>query len=75
MTKKEAEAYRRRWRLLEEVQRGEHHRLTVEDKLRQLDQCYQMAAELGLLKQYTVERRKGEKEVQLRWRRLKGLAA
>jgi hypothetical protein len=41
----------------------------------QLDQCYQIAAELGLLKRYAAARRKGEREVQLRWRRLKGLAA
>lgn len=75
MTKKEGQVYLRQWRLVEEAQKGEHRRLTIEDKLRQLDQCYQIAAELGLLKQYTVERRKGEKEVQLRWRRLKGLAA
>lgn len=75
MTKKEARAFRRRWRLVEEAQKGEHRRLTIEDKLRQLDQCYQTAAELGLLKQYAVERRKGEREVQLRWHRLKGIAA
>ena len=75
MTKKEAKAYRDRWRLVEKVQSGERRRLSIEDKLLQLDQCYQIAAELGVLKRYAVARRKGEKEVQLRWRRLKGLAA
>jgi hypothetical protein len=75
MTKKEAKAYRDRWRLAEKVQSGERRRLSTEDKLLQLDQCYQIAAELGLLKRYAAARRKGEREVQLRWRRLKGLAA
>jgi hypothetical protein len=75
MTKKEAQAYRNRWRLVEKVQIGERRRLSFDEKLQQLDQCYQMAKELGLLKRYTVARRKGEREVQLRWRRLKGLAA
>lgn len=75
MTKKEALAYRRRWELMEQVQHDERRGLSIEQKLKQLDQCYQAAAELGLLKQYAAARRKGEREVQLRWRRLKGLAA
>lgn len=75
MTKKEALAYRRRWKLMEQVQRDERRGLSIEGKLKQLDQCYQAAAELGLLKQYAAARRKGKREVQLRWRRLKGLAA
>jgi hypothetical protein len=50
MTKKEANAYRRRWQLVEEVQKGEYRRLTIDDKLRQLDQCYQIAAELRITK-------------------------
>jgi hypothetical protein len=75
MTKKEAKAYRDRWQLVDKVQSGERRRLSIEEKLRQLDQCYQTAADLGLLKQYAAARRKGEREVQLRWRRLKGLAA
>ena len=75
MTKKEALAYRRRWELMEQVQRDERRGLSIEEKLKQLDLCYQTAAELGLLKQYAASRRKGKREVQLRWRRLKGLAA
>ena len=75
MTKREAQAYRDRWQLVDKVQNSERRRLSIEEKLRQLDQCYQTAAELGLLKRYVATRRKGEKEVQLRWRRLKGLAA
>jgi hypothetical protein len=75
MTKKEAKAYRDRWRLVDNVQSGERRRLSIEERLLQVDQCYQTAAELGLLKRYAAARRKGEREVQLRWRRLKGLAA
>lgn len=75
MTKKEAIAYRDRWKLVAKVQSGERRRLSIEEKLRQLDQCYQTAAALGLLKRYAATRRQGEEEVQLRWRRLKGLAA
>lgn len=75
MTKKEAKAYQDRWRLVDKIQNGECRRLSIDEKLRQLDRCYQIAAELGLLKRYTAVRRKGEREVQLRWRRLKGLAA
>ena len=75
MTKKEAKAYQDRWQVVDRIQSGERRRQSLDEKLRQLDQCYQIAAELGLLKRYTSARRKGEREVQLRWRRLKGLAA
>ncbi len=75
MTRKEAQAFRRRWQLVEKVQRAERRTLSLEEKFQQLDRCYQAAVELGLLKQYVASRRKGEREVQLRWRRLKGLAA
>lgn len=75
MTKNEAKAYRDRWRLMDKIQVGERSRLSIEEKLRQLDQCYQTAAGLGFLKKYAAAGRKGEREVQLRWRRLKGLAA
>ena len=74
MTRQEGQAYHSRWRLVGEIQRDERRQLSIQAKLRQLDQCYQTAAGLGLLKQYAVARRKGEREVQLRWRRLKGLA-
>ncbi len=74
MTRQEARAYLSRWQLVGEVQEGERRRLSIQAKLRQLDQCYQTAAGLGLLKQYAAARRKDEREVQLRWRRLKGLA-
>lgn len=74
MTRQEARAYLSRWQLVGEVQEDERRRLSIQAKLRQLDQCYQTAAGLGLLKQYAAARRKGEREVQLRWRRLKGLA-
>ncbi len=75
MTKKEAKAYQDRWRLVDKIQSNERRRLSIDEKLRQLDQCYEIAVELGLLKRYAAARRKGEREVQLRWRRLKGLAA
>ncbi len=74
MMKKEAEVYRDRWRLVEKVQSREHRHLSIEGKLRQSDQCHQTAAELGLLKRYAATRRKDEKEVQLLWHRLIGLA-
>ncbi len=75
MTKKEAQEFRQRWQLAESVQQAERRCLSFDEKCQQLDQCYQAALELGLLKRYAAARRKGEREVQQRWRRLKGLAA
>jgi hypothetical protein len=74
MTRREAQAYRKRWQLVGETQRNERRQLSMEAKFRRLDQCYQNAAGLGLLKQYAAARQNGEREVQLRWGRLKGLA-
>jgi hypothetical protein len=75
MKKKEARAFRHRWRLANDVERRERRRLSLEEKLRAIDQCYQTAVALGLLKRYAAVRRRGAKEVRERWRRLKDLAA
>jgi len=75
MTKKEGREYLGRWRLVQKVQAAELRRMPVKEKLRQMDSCYRMAVGLGLIKTLVAAKRKGEKEVRLRWRRLKGLAS
>ncbi len=75
MKKTEAQAFQRRWQLANDVERRERRRLSFEEKLKALDHCYQSAVALGLLQRYAAERRRGEKEVRERWRRLKNLAA
>jgi len=74
MTKKEARAYLNRWRLVSDAQVAELRRTPIKEKLQQLDACYRMAVGLGLIRKLTAAKRKSEKEVSLRWRRLKGLA-
>lgn len=73
MTKKEAREYVRRWRLVSEFQAQELRRMSIAEKLRQMDACYRTAVECDLLKKFQAKRRKSEQEVALRWRRLKGL--
>ena len=60
MTRQEARAYHSRWQLVGEIQEDERRRLSIQAKLRQLDQCYQTAAGLGLLKQYAVRDEKAK---------------
>jgi hypothetical protein len=75
MTKKDAHAYRSRWRLVNAAQAAELRRTPIAEKLRQMDACYRMAVGLGLIRKLTAAKRKSEQAVSLRWRRLKGLAS
>jgi hypothetical protein len=72
--KKQAGEYVRRWRLLEKMRIAEPRRLSLKEKLQQMDACYQMAVGLGLNRKMTALKRQGEKEVRCRWRRLKNIA-
>ena len=74
ITKKEARAYIRRWRWTNHIRAEELRALHMKDKLRQMDACYRMAVGLGLLPGIARQKRRGEKEVRARWRRLKNIA-
>jgi hypothetical protein len=73
MTKKEARAYLRRWRLFNNFREAELRRTPPQVKLRQMDECYRMAVGLGLIGELTAAKRRSEKAVRRRWQRLKGL--
>jgi hypothetical protein len=73
-TKKEARAYLNRWSLANEALVTELRRTPIKEKLHQMDACYRMAVGLGLIRKLTSAKRKSEKEVSRRWRRLKRLA-
>lgn len=75
MTKKAARGYLKRWRLVNEFQTKEFRRTPIAEKLRQMDACYRLAVEMGLIPKLTAMNRRYDKEARLRWRRLKGLAS
>lgn len=72
--KKDARAYLKRWRLVNDARAAELRRTSIKEKLRQMDACYRMAVGLGLIRKLTAAKQRSEKEVSRRWRRLKGLA-
>jgi len=74
ITKKDARAYLNRWRLVDEALAAALRQTPMKEKLHQMDACYRMAVGLGLIRKLTAAKRKNEKEVSRRWRRLKGLA-
>lgn len=67
MTREEAEAFKTRWREVNELTDEELRRLTVEEKLRRLRGLFCTARALG----WEERLREGEDEVRDRWRRLK----
>jgi hypothetical protein len=73
MTKKQARAYLKRWRVFNTFREAELRRTSPEVKLRQMDECYRIAVGLGLIGKVTAAKRKSEKAVRRRWQRLKGL--
>jgi hypothetical protein len=69
MTKEEARAFKEGWRLVNEITNEEARRKSVPEKLRDLEQLYQFAKDLGSHKQ------QGEQEkVWARWNRLREIA-
>jgi hypothetical protein len=74
MTKKEARAYLKRWRIFHKFRDEELRRTSPNVKLRQMDECYRIGTGLGLMGKVTAAKRKSEKAVLQRWRRLKGLS-
>lgn len=66
MTKEEARRFKERWQLVNEITNEEARRRSVSEKLRDLEQLYQFAKDLGSHKQV------GEQEkVWARWNRLR----
>ena len=74
MTKKEARAYLKRWRIFHIFREEELRQTSPKVKLRQMDECYRIAAALGLMGKVITAKRKSEKAVHQRWLRLKGLS-
>ena len=69
MTKEEARAYKESWRLVNEITNEEARRKSTSERLRDLEQLYQFAKDLGTQKQ------EGEQEkVWARWNRLREIA-
>jgi hypothetical protein len=75
MTKKEAHAYLKRWRIFHKFRAEELRRTSPNVKLRQMDECYRIAVGLGLIGKVTAAKRKNEKAIRGRWLRLKGLSS
>jgi tartrate dehydratase alpha subunit/fumarate hydratase class I-like protein len=73
MTTKDARAYLKRWRIFNKFREQELRRTSPQVKLRQMDECYRIGVGLGLIGKVTAAKRKSEKAVLSRWRRLKGL--
>jgi hypothetical protein len=73
LTKKEAKAYLRRWRFVNETLTEELRRTPIEVKFQKMDAAYRMAVGLGFLQRMKAEKRKTENEVRRRWLRLKAI--
>lgn len=66
MTKLELEAWRERWRLVEEAQLRELQATPLADKLRQFEILREWARQMG----WDESLRRGDDEVRRRWNRL-----
>lgn len=71
MTKKEARAYRNRWRLVDQVIADELRRTPPDVKFKKMDAAYRIAAGLGILPRMKALKQKSEREVRRRWLQLK----
>ena len=70
MTKKEAQDYLKRWRLVDQVLDEELRRTSIETKFEKMDAAYRMAVGLGFLPKIKALKRETEDEVRQRWLRL-----
>ena len=68
VTKSELQAYRERWKAVEEIEREELRGMSAEKHWKQINALARFALENGL----TRNNDDGEMEVFLRWARLKG---
>jgi hypothetical protein len=71
MTKKEAQAYRNRWRRVNQVIADELRYTPPEMKFKKMDSAYRIAAGLGLLPRMKALKQVSEREVRRRWLQLK----
>jgi hypothetical protein len=71
MTRKETRDYLARWRLVNKMLEEELRHTPLREKLKQIDACYRTAVGLGLLPKLLSEKRRSEREVWSRWRRLR----
>ena len=70
MTKKEAQDYLKRWRLVDQVLDEELRQTSIETKFKKMDAAYRMAVGLGFLPKIKALKRETEDEVRQRWLRL-----
>jgi hypothetical protein len=70
MTKKEAQDYLKRWRLVDRVLDEELRQTSIETKFEKMDAAYRMAVGLGFLPKIKALKRETEDEVRQRWLRL-----
>jgi hypothetical protein len=70
MTKKEAQDYLKRWRLVDQVLDEELRRTSIETKFEKMDAAYRMAVGLGFLPKLKAVKQETEQEVRQRWLRL-----
>jgi|RhiMetdeSRZDD1v2_1073273.scaffolds.fasta_scaffold104383_2 Trp operon repressor len=70
MTKKEAQDYLKRWRLVNQVLDEELRQTSIETKFEKMDAAYRMAIGLGFLPKIKALKRETEDEVRQRWLRL-----
>jgi hypothetical protein len=71
MTKKEALAYRNRWRRVNQVIADELRQTPADVKFKKMDAAYRIAAGLGLLPRMKALKQKSEREVRRLWLLLK----
>lgn len=71
MTKKEARAYRHRWRLVDQALAQELRQTPPYVKFKKMDAAYRMAVGLGILARMKALKQKSEHEVRRRWLQLK----
>jgi hypothetical protein len=71
MTRKEAQAYRNRWRIVNQTIADELRQTAPDVKFKKMDAAYRIAVGLGLLPRMRARKMEFEPEVRRRWLRLK----
>lgn len=71
MTKKEAQAYRNRWRRVNRTIADELQHVPPDVKFKKMDAAYRIAVGLGLIPRMRALKQESEPEVRRRWLRLK----
>ncbi len=67
ITKSEARAFRKRWKILNDAEREELYITPIDNKLEQLAKLIASAKQMGWIKPLAEE----EKEVRIRWNKLR----